>query len=75
MTLKFKRNYPLVLMLVGILSILVLTAGNQPIASYTVDTNTLQTSSLATIANGISLLTGSSGEQSNTAGLYNITQP
>ncbi len=42
MTLKFKRNLPIVLMLVGILSLLALTMGNQQIVSYTVNTQALQ---------------------------------
>lgn len=42
MTLKFKRNFPIVLMLVGILSLLALTMGNQQIVSYTVNTQALQ---------------------------------
>lgn len=36
MNLKFKRNYPLALMLVASLTILALTLGNQPVLSYTV---------------------------------------
>lgn len=43
MTLKFKRNLPLVLLLTGILSILALTMGSQRIVSYTVTTETIQT--------------------------------
>lgn len=42
MTLKFKRNLPLVLLLTGILSILALTMGSQRIVSYTVTKETLQ---------------------------------
>jgi hypothetical protein len=42
MTLKFKRNLPLVIMLVGILSLLALTMGNQKIVSYTVNAQALQ---------------------------------
>lgn len=42
MTLKFKRNLPLVLLLTGILSILALTMGSQRIVSYTVTTETIQ---------------------------------
>ncbi len=42
MTLKFRRNLPLVLMLVGILSLLALTMGDQQIVSYTVNTQALQ---------------------------------
>lgn len=41
MTLKFKRNIPIVLLLVSILSLFVLTLGNQPIASYTVNMGAL----------------------------------
>jgi hypothetical protein len=42
MTLKFRRNLPLVLMLIGILSLLALTMGDQQIVSYTVNTQALQ---------------------------------
>jgi hypothetical protein len=41
MTLKFKRNIPLVLMLVGIMSLMALTMGNQQIVSYTVHSGML----------------------------------
>ena len=34
MSLKFKRNLPLILLLVGILSILILTIGKYPIVAY-----------------------------------------
>jgi hypothetical protein len=51
MTLKFKRNLPLVLTLIGILAMLVVTIGNQPIISYTVSANTLQTAQLAITQN------------------------
>jgi hypothetical protein len=42
MILKFRRNLPLVLLLVGILSLLALTMGDQQIVSYTVNTQALQ---------------------------------
>jgi hypothetical protein len=35
MSIKFKRNLPLVLLLVGILSILTFAIGNYPIIAYT----------------------------------------
>jgi hypothetical protein len=35
MSLKFKRNYPLILLLVTILSFLVFVMGGQPIIAYT----------------------------------------
>jgi len=34
MSLKFKRNLPLMLLLVGIISILIVTVGNYPIVAY-----------------------------------------
>lgn len=51
MTLKFKRNLPIVLVLAGILSLLALTMGNQQIVSYTVNTDTLQTVQLTGLFN------------------------
>jgi len=47
MTLKFKRNLPLIIMLTGILSLLALTMGNQKIVSYTVTMETLQATQVA----------------------------
>jgi len=43
MTLKFKRNLPLLLLLVSILSFMALTMGSQQIVSYTVNTDALPT--------------------------------
>ena len=54
MTLRFKRNYPLVLMLVAILSILALTMGNAPIVSYTVSTRALQAVQLTELPSDVS---------------------
>jgi len=34
MSLKIKRNLPLVLLLVGILSVLIVSIGNYPIVAY-----------------------------------------
>lgn len=42
MTLKFKRNLPLVLLLIGILVFMAATLGNQTIISYTVTPATVQ---------------------------------
>lgn len=42
MTLKFRRNLPIVILLVGILSLMALTMGNQQIVSYTVNTQAIQ---------------------------------
>lgn len=47
MTLKFKRNLPLVIMLTSVLSLLALTMGNQKIVSYTVTVQTLQATQMA----------------------------
>ena len=68
MTLRFKRNYPLVLMLVGILSILALTMGNQPIVSYTITTDMLQAVQLTPITNSLTQLTGLLSMQNIDAG-------
>lgn len=62
MTLRFKRNYPLVLMLAAILSMLALTMGSQPVTSYTVGTEILQTTQLAAIYVDVSnAMTGIAG--------------
>ena len=37
MSLKFKRNYPIILLLVVILSFLAFAMGNQPIIAYIVN--------------------------------------
>ncbi|MFZ5909378.1 MAG: hypothetical protein ACOYYU_05125 [Chloroflexota bacterium] len=42
MSLKFKRNYPTILLLVGILSLLAVTMGNQPVVAYTINIGTIQ---------------------------------
>lgn len=42
MTLKFKRNLPLVLLLIGILLFLAVAMGGQTITSYTVTPATAQ---------------------------------
>lgn len=49
MTLKFKRNLPLVLMLAGILFLLAMTLGDQKIVAYTVNTDTLQVMQVSAI--------------------------
>ena len=66
MTLKFKRNLPIVILLVGILSLLALTMGSQQIVSYTVNTDALQTVQL----------TGLFNTQNTDTGLqFNAVQP
>ncbi|MBI3164482.1 MAG: hypothetical protein HYZ24_07350 [Chloroflexi bacterium] len=42
MTLKTKRNLPLVLLLIGVLLFMAITMGNQVITSYTVTPATVQ---------------------------------
>jgi hypothetical protein len=37
MSLKFKRNYPIILLLVAILSFLAFGMGNQPIIAYIIN--------------------------------------
>lgn len=73
MTLKFKRNLPLVIMLVGILSLLALTMGNQQIVSYTVNTDTLQTVHLTTMTDALTSLF--SAQNTDTASQFNAAQP
>ena len=51
MTLKFKRNLPILLLLVSILSLMALTMGSQQIVSYTVNTDTLPTVQLTGLFN------------------------
>ncbi len=72
MTLKFKRNVPLVLLLTGILSILVLTMGNQRIVSYTITAETLQTWQTTAAQFDISTLISlpSSAQATTTLGEY-----
>jgi hypothetical protein len=36
MSLKFKRNYPIILLLVAFLSFLAFAMGNQPIIAYSI---------------------------------------
>lgn len=76
MTLRFKRNVPLVLLLVGILSLLALTMGNQPIVSYTVNTEALQTVQLTAITDDLAQLTGLFSAQTTGIGSQlNTIQP
>lgn len=76
MTLKFKRNLPLVLLLVGILVLMVLTMGNQRIVSYTVNTEALQTVQLTSIADDLAQLTGLFNVQiTDNSSQVNIIQP
>lgn len=58
MTLKFKRNLPIVILLVGILSLLALTMGSQKIVSYTINTDALQTVQLTAMTEKLAQLTG-----------------
>jgi hypothetical protein len=37
MSLRFKRNYPIILLLIAILSFLVFAMGNQPIIAYIIN--------------------------------------
>jgi len=77
MTLKIKRNIPIVLLLVGILSFMALTIGSQQIVSYTVNTDALPTVQLATINEDFSNLTALFSNQTTDAGLqqFNSVQP
>lgn len=65
MSLRFKRNLPLVLALTGILAILVLLIGNQPIVSYSVNSDALRAMSISGISNNVNQLYG----------LFSIVQP
>jgi len=69
MTLKFKRNLPILLLLIGILSFMALTMGNQQIVSYTVNTDALPTVQLASINEGLSNLTALFSTQNTDAGM------
>jgi uncharacterized membrane protein (Fun14 family) len=73
MTLKFKRNIPIVVLLVGILSFMVLTMGSQRIVSYTVNTDALQTIQLTTMTN--SFVNLFSAQNTDTALQFNAVQP
>jgi hypothetical protein len=58
MTLRFKRNVPLVITLIAILTVLVVMIGNQPIVSYTVNPQAVNTASLTSFSNALGQLTG-----------------
>jgi hypothetical protein len=76
MTLRYKRNLPLVLLLVGILSLFALTMGNQPIVSYTVNTQTLQTVQLTSVTDDLVQWTGLfNADTTNIGSQLNIIQP
>jgi uncharacterized membrane protein (Fun14 family) len=76
MTLKFRRNLPIVILLVGILFLMALTMGNQQIVSYTVNTDTLPTFQLTAMTNDLAQLTGLFSAQNMDAGLqFNSVQP
>jgi hypothetical protein len=76
MTLKFKRNLPIVLLLVGILSFMVLTMGSQQIVSYTVNTDALSTVQLASINEDSSNLAALLSTQDVNAGMqFSNVQP
>jgi hypothetical protein len=63
MSLKSRRNLPLVLLLLAILALLVLGLGEQPIIAYTAARDSLETTALGMTAGDV---TGDSGA---TAGL------
>lgn len=73
MSLKFKRNYPIVLLLVGILSLLALTLGDQPIASYAIHAQIVQAGSTnalrVDVYDDIACLIALPGAQASAAGL------
>lgn len=73
MTLKFRRNLPIVVMLVGILSVLALTMGSQQIVSYTVNTSALQTNQLSAMTDSLTGLF--STQNTDTALQFNAVQP
>jgi hypothetical protein len=62
MSLKFKRNYPIILSLIAILSFLAFAMGDQRIIAYTVKAESQQTEQVATmrfdITNDIARLVG-----------------
>ena len=49
MSLKFRRNYPMILLLLAILCFLTLAIGDQPIVAYTIKVERRQTGQLATM--------------------------
>jgi len=73
MILKFKRNLPIVFLLVGILSFMALTMGSQQIVSYTVNTDALPTVQLASVNEDLSNLTALFSTQSTDAGLQQFS--
>ncbi|MBI3151944.1 MAG: hypothetical protein HYZ21_07425 [Chloroflexi bacterium] len=79
MTLKFKRNLPLVLLLVSILSFMAVAMGNQRIISYTVNAETLRTMRLSAygfdLSDDLSQLAGLFGTDANSVGVVATAQP
>ncbi len=79
MTLKFKRNLPLVLLLVSILSFMAVAMGNQRITSYTVNAETLRTMQLSAygfdLSDDLSQLAGLFGTDANSVGVVATAQP
>jgi len=73
MTLKFKRNIPILLLLVSILSLMVLTIGSQQIVSYTVNTDALPTLQLASINEDLSNLTALFNKSNTDAGFQQFS--
>jgi len=73
MTLKFKRNIPILLLLVSILSLMALTMGSQQIVSYTVNTDALPTVHLTSINEDLSNLTALFSNQNTDAGLQQFS--
>lgn len=73
MTLKIKRNLPILLLLVSILSLMALTMGSQQIVSYTINTNALPTVQFATINEDLSNLTALFSNQPTDAGFQQFS--
>jgi hypothetical protein len=73
MTLKFKRNLPILILLVGILSLMALTMGRQQIVSYTVNTDALPTAQLASINEDLSNLTALFSNQNTDVSLQQFS--
>jgi len=72
MTLKFKRNLPILLLLVGILALLVLTMGSQQIVSYTVNTDAFPIVQGVSIKEDLSNLSTLFSNQNTDAGLQQV---
>ena len=68
MSIKLRRNLPLVLLLMAFLAFLILVLGNQPIVAYTADRDAIQAEPTATMDNRVTNAVGGATGYVGTAG-------